>query len=116
VRGRAEAVTNVPEPTAGEAFRARYAEQYEPDNVGEDVLVNRIAALLDQIQRMEVQLEADGFTVLGGNQQVASHPLLATVRAHSSEVARLLGRLDLKPEAIASTRARVAADARWQKA
>jgi len=101
--------------TRGAAFRAAYDAEFEPSTPADAVILDRCVALLDQLEAMERRVADDGFTVKGGNGQPAAHPLIAAVRAHSAEVARLVRQLGLEPETIHTTRARAAANARWSK-
>lgn len=107
------------EITAGARFRGAYEEQYEPDGLGDQALIDRVCALLDRIEHHEARIEADGSLVTGSTGQQVAHPLLAVVRADETLLAKLLKELrlslDPKPENIHSTRARAAAEARWAR-
>jgi hypothetical protein len=100
----------------GEDLRKAFERDFEPETPAETVILDRACALLDQIAKMEEQLETSGYVSPGGNNQPVASPLLAAIRAHSAEVSRLVRQLKMEPEDIRTTRARTAANARWQKA
>ena len=99
--------------TAGEAFRQRYSEVFEPEHVGDELVLDRIVATLDRIEAMEARIEAEGFTTVGGNRQLVVHPLVSAIRSDTEAVAKLVRQLQLEPEGIATMRARKAANVRW---
>jgi P27 family predicted phage terminase small subunit len=101
--------------TAGQTFRSAYDEAYEAETPADTVILDRVCALLDQLERMEAQIGDEGLTVPGSKGQPTAHPLLAVVRGHSTEVARLVRALGLEEESPTTMRARAAADSRWRK-
>ena len=101
--------------TAGERFRDSISTDFEAPDAAETVLLDRVCALLDQIETMEARVTADGPTVVGGNGQLCAHPLLASIRQHSEVVGRLVGRLGVEDESQGMRSARRAANARWSK-
>jgi phage terminase small subunit len=105
----------VSEVTAGAKLRAAYDADFEPSTPADAVILDRACALLDAIEQMEARVQADDFVVIGGNGQPTSHPLIASIRAHTAEVARLVRQLGMEPESATTTRARRAANARWHR-
>lgn len=104
--------------TAGEAFRKAFSEAYEDvEEPGYAALLDQAVAVLDAIEAMQSQIDADGLVVQGSRGQPTSHPLLSEVRAQRLVLAKLLDVLDLdEPEEAAGRRAGSdLAKRRWQR-
>jgi len=101
--------------SAGQRFRAAYERDFEPDDAGEQAVLEQVIQLLDRVEQMNARIDADGRVVVGGNGQSAPHPLLAQVRVAAETVGRLIARLGLHDETPARLRARAAARSRWDR-
>lgn len=102
---------------AGRDLWSRLTGKYEfrPDEV---TLIERAARAADRISAMESEL-GDSLLSVGSTGQLAVHPLIPEIRAHTALVASLLKQLNLPDEDSASgessrsTSARKAAQSRW---
>src|ERR687891_67163 len=109
-----------PAQTPGQAFRASVLELYVLDP-SEWALLDRIAALLDVIVRLEEQITSDPLTATGSKGQVIAGPLLIVHRGHAKVLAALLDQLALprleqeRGQVSPAGRARRAALQRWKQ-
>jgi hypothetical protein len=93
--------------TAGQQFKEAFQRDFTVETPADAVVLDRCCALLDQVEAMEDELERRGF----------DRVLLASIRGHSAELARMVKRLGMEPpetdpRKLAGKRA---AEARWRK-
>lgn len=109
-----------PRQTAGQAFRDAVLGLYVLDP-SERTLLDRIAALLDIVTRLEEQIAAGSLTAKGSRGQDVPNPLLVVHRGHTQRLAALIDQLQLprldqeQGSASPAGRARRAALARWNR-
>ena len=109
-----------PAQSAGQHFRDAVLGLYVLDP-SERVLLDRIAALIDVVARLEEQIAAESLTAEGSRGQTIASPLLVVHRSHSKVLAGLLDQLALprleqeQGSASSAGRARRAALARWNR-
>ncbi|MDQ5875066.1 MAG: hypothetical protein M3526_06760 [Actinomycetota bacterium] len=88
---------------------------------GERALLDRIAALLDIVARLEEQIAAEPLTAKGSRGQDVPNPLLGVHRGHTQRLGALIDQLQLprldqeQGRASPAGRARRAALARWNR-
>jgi hypothetical protein len=106
--------------TPGAALRRSILDTYEL-SATEEATLNRAAALLDQLQRIEDELATQPVTTSGSRGQVVGNPLLDEQRRHAHTVALLLDALhipmddEMQGETLTTKRARRAAQVRWAR-
>ena len=107
--------------TAGDRLRQEILAEYEL-SPSERVLLDRAAALVDQLTRIDGEIAGSSLVTIGSAKQDASHPLIRESRNHSLALARILAELRLPDESqesgesVVSLQARRAAQERWRKA
>jgi hypothetical protein len=105
----------------GTAFYDRTLEAFELTD-SERELLSEAARLMDELETLKAQLDADGLTLVTPSGILKPHPCLAEVRSHRIALARLLAQLALPDEtgeALATAtqvRGRQNAAKRWTKA
>jgi hypothetical protein len=109
-----------PPQRPGERFRASVLDLYVLDP-GETALLDRCAALLDIVTRLEDRIAAEDITATGSKGQTVASPLLVVHRSHAKVLAALLDQLALprleqeKGQPSPAGRARRAALQRWNR-
>jgi hypothetical protein len=109
-----------PSQTPGQAFREAVVSLYVLDP-GERALLDRVAALLDIVARLEESISVGPLTAKGSRGQDVPNPLLAVHRSHTQRLAALLDQLQLprlhqeQGEPSSAGRARRAALQRWNR-
>jgi hypothetical protein len=109
-----------PSQTPGEALKDAVLGLYVLDP-GERALMDRIAALVDIVARLEERIAAEDVITTGSKGQDVAHPLLVVHRSHAKVLAGLLDQLALprleseQGQPSPAGRARRAALARWNQ-
>ena len=109
-----------PSQTPGQAFRDAVLGLYVLDP-SERTLLDRIAALVDIVTRLEERIAGEDLITKGSRSQNVASPLLAVHRSHARALAALLDQLQLprlemeRGEPSPAGRARRAALARWNR-
>ena len=109
-----------PRQTAGQAFRDAVLGLYVLDP-SERTLLDRIAALLDIVTRLEERIAAEDVITKGSRGQDVASPLLVVHRSHAKVLAALLDQLarprleQERGQPSQAGRARRAALARWNR-
>jgi hypothetical protein len=113
-------VSGKPSQSAGDRLKESVLTEFEL-NAGELVLLDRAAALTDELVRIEAELVSRPLVVSGSRGQDSAHPLLREHRQHSEILQRLIEAIGLpfagedEGESARSKRARRAAEARWAR-
>jgi hypothetical protein len=113
-------MTRRPSESAGERLRSQVLTEFEL-NPAELVLLDRAAALTDELVRIEAELVSRPLVVSGSRGQDAADPLLREHRQHSEILQRLIEAIGLpvsgedEGESAMTKRARRAAQVRWAR-
>jgi len=113
-------VSRVPSQSPGNRLRESILADFEL-NAGELVLLDRAAAITDELERIEQELVERPLVVSGSRGQDAADPLLREHRQHAEILQRLIEAIGLplagfdEGETGTTQRARRAAQARWNR-